>query len=189
MSFPAEIAPVVDRLVLAVNTVSRAESKDRIAARCAQVGVDSPEFPGHYAEFLLAGRLTQDLAVSRLHYQPPERILGAVTGWERAGLSIRTGDRLAAGPELGELAEAILEERRVVATRMWSGHAGLVDTANRIISGMLALLPGALRAGGRTRGPSRPPRPVPASPPTAHHHEVRPVAVSRRGMALTGTAP
>jgi hypothetical protein len=141
VSFSAEIAPVVDRLVLAVNTVSRAESKDRIAAHCARVGVDSPEFPGHYAEFLLAGRLTEDLAVARLHYQPPERILGAVTGWERAGLTIRTGDRLAAGPELGGLAEAILEERRVVATRMWSGHADLVDTANRIISGMLALLP------------------------------------------------
>lgn len=141
MNFPAEIAPVVDRLVLAVNTVSRAESKDRIAAHCAQVGVDSPEFPGHYAEFLLAGRLSEDLAVARLHYQPSERILGAVTGWERAGLTVRTGDRLAAGPALGGLAEAILEARRVVAARLWSEHADQVDTANRIISSMLAQLP------------------------------------------------
>jgi hypothetical protein len=141
VSFPAEIAPVVDRLVLAVNTMSRAESKDRIAAHCARVGVDSPEFPGHYAEFLLAGRLTEDLAVARLHYQPSERILEAVTGWERAGLTVRTGDRLAAGPELGGLAEAILDARRVVAARLWSDHADRVATASQIVSHMLGRLP------------------------------------------------
>jgi hypothetical protein len=141
VSFPAEIAPVVDRLVLAVNTASRAESKDRIAAHCAQVGVDSPEFPGHYAEFLLAGRLTEDLAVARLHYQAPERILGAVTGWEQSGLTVRTGDRLASGPELGGLAEAILEARRMVADRLWSEHTEGVNAANELIAHMLTNLP------------------------------------------------
>jgi hypothetical protein len=128
-------------LVLAVNTAGRAESKEQIAAHCAEVGVDSPEFPGHYAEFLLAGRLTEALAVARLHYQPPERILAAVTGWEAAGLTVRTGERLAAGPALGGLAGAILEARRVVAVRLWSDHADRVATANRIISNMLGHLP------------------------------------------------
>lgn len=142
MSFAAEIAPEVDRLVLAVNTASRAAAKDTFLAICAEEGIDSPVYAGHYAEFLLAGRLTEELAVARLNYVDAADIVSALQTWADEAKTSATGDRLAAGPGLARLSDAILGARREAATRLWDGHGGEVDAANGIIASMLTALPG-----------------------------------------------
>lgn len=141
MSFAAEIAPEVDRLVLAVNTASRAEAKDVFAVVCAEEGIDSAVYPGHYAEFLLAGRLTEELAVARLNYVDSADIVAALRKWADDDKTVATGDRLAAGPGLARLSEAILGARREAATRLWGEHPDAVDAAIGIVAPMLAALP------------------------------------------------
>ncbi|MGF1666280.1 MAG: hypothetical protein ACFCVC_08415 [Acidimicrobiia bacterium] len=141
MNFPAEIAPVVDRLVLAVNTASRAEAKDVFAAICAEEGIDSAVYAGHYAEFLLAGRLTEELAAARLNYVDSAVFIAALRKWADEAKTLATGDRLVAGPGLARLSETILGARREAATRLWGEHRDGVDTAIGIIAPMLAALP------------------------------------------------
>lgn len=141
MTFEADIAPVVDRLVLAVNTATRAEAHDAFEAIRAEEGIESPELPGHYAEFLLAGRLTEQLAVARLHYMDPDRISTTLATWAARGLTIADGERLAAAPGLARLASTILDTRRTVATRLWDGHLPEVERAIGVISPMLGHLP------------------------------------------------
>lgn len=140
MTYEADLAPIVDRLVLSVNTAARAETDAAVDAMARQAGLESAELLGHYAEFLLAGRLTDDLAVGRLHYQSSAHVLGRATAWEAAGLITRKGDRAGATAALAPVLEAILDARRVVATRLWSGH-DQVGTAFELLGLILQSLP------------------------------------------------
>ncbi len=120
MEYSARIAPDVDRLVLAVNTISGSEAGASLRQMADAVGLQDYELLKHYAEFLLAGRLSTDLALRRVPYQPPERVRGDLAAWQRLGLVEGASEALVATRALHPLLEAILESRAAVATRLWA---------------------------------------------------------------------
>ncbi|HEY5684251.1 MAG TPA: hypothetical protein VIY70_02665 [Acidimicrobiia bacterium] len=122
MEFAARIAPEIDRLVLAVNTISGSESGRTLDELASALGIGDHELLKHYAEFLLAGRLTPELAVRRVPYQPRERVERDIATWHRLGLVEDSDGLLGARPRLVPLLEAVLAGRTAVATRLWSAN-------------------------------------------------------------------
>jgi hypothetical protein len=117
MDFAAHIAPVIDRLVLAVNTAAEAESRPAVAGITVEIGLDTPELLKHYADFLLAGRLTEDLAVRRLPYHPEDVVRERVATWRQLGLIAPAENGL--GAALVPLLHELLDGRRRVAEALW----------------------------------------------------------------------
>lgn len=140
MTFAARIAPEIDRLVLAVNTASGEASRPRIAELTARIGLDSPALLKHYAEFLLADGISEELMVIRLPYQPAEAVRERVATWKRLDLVVDGGGgSLQATDPLVPLLEQILAERREIATGLWSRHDVLDDAlagAGEVIAGL-----------------------------------------------------
>ena len=127
MDFAAHIAPEIDRLVLAVNTAAEGESRQHVASITASIGLDTPELLKHYADFLLAGRLTEELAVRRLPYQPAEVVTDRLRTWQQLGLVVPSGNRLGAGEALVPLLHALIDGRRRVAAALWGGQPALEE--------------------------------------------------------------
>lgn len=129
MDVTREAAPEIDRLVLSVNGRMSRLHDDRLSGLASERGLDSLELLPHFADFLLAGRLTADLATLRMRYWPPERVLGRLEEWERRGL-IEDGSRgLQATREMETVLEALQSARADTAADMWSAHGDEVATA------------------------------------------------------------
>lgn len=139
MEYAARLAPEVDRLVLAVNTISGAESGERLTAMATALGLEGFEFLKHYAEFLLAGRLSTDLALRRLPYLPAERIEHELAAWRRLHLVEGEPDSLAATEPLRPLLETVLVDRTNVASYLWAGSdyfPAALEFVSRTVAGL-----------------------------------------------------
>jgi hypothetical protein len=133
MSEPADTArraaPEIDRLVLAVNTEVGARHRQSFMQHAQDIGLDSPALLKHYAEFLLEGRLTESVAISRLPYVAVDRVRGRLSEWARLGLIAETDDGMAATAALSPLLEQMLDARSVVAGELWESKPEQVTQA------------------------------------------------------------
>jgi hypothetical protein len=124
-----EAAPEIDRLVLSVNRRVGPKHGTRLGELARERGLETLELLPHFGDFLLAGRLTRDLAILRMRYWPPERVLARLDELEEKQL-IRQGDSgLVATSTLRPLLEALLMAQADVAAEAWGGHHDDVGTA------------------------------------------------------------
>jgi hypothetical protein len=125
----AEAAREIDRLVLSVNRRVGPKHGSRLVELARERGLEALELLPHFGDFLLAGRLTRDLATLRMRYWPPERVLARLDELEEKQL-IRGGDSgLVATSTLRPLLEALLAAQADVAAEAWSEHQDDVATA------------------------------------------------------------
>ena len=110
MGIARDAAPEIDRLVLPVWNLG-SERSGQLAELARERGLESLELLPHFADFLLAGALTSELATLRLRYRPPSRVLARLD--ERTAMHfISQGENvLAAGPNLRSLLEGLLAAR------------------------------------------------------------------------------
>lgn len=120
MDFAARIAPEIDRLVLSVARSAADRSAGRISEMATELGLDSPYLLKHYAEFLLAGKLTDKLALRRLPYRRPHVIFERLDRWRDLGLIHGPPEALRSGDDLAPLLRSILDARAAAARELWS---------------------------------------------------------------------
>lgn len=129
MELAQRVAPEIDRLVLAVNEKVEADHGRWLLETAQKAGLAAPGPAKHFADFLLAGRLTADLARRRSPYGPPERIAQWLGDLVTRDLIVEDDGFLAGTSRLQHLLEGILEVRAEVATNMWSAHELAVEVA------------------------------------------------------------
>jgi hypothetical protein len=125
-SSAAEVAPEIDRLVLAVN---QAVDDARLAEAAPDLVLDWIQLY-HLGDFMAAGVLTEEIATLRARYRPREVVLGRLHDLEQQGLLVRRGPALAATDELRPLIEAIRDARADAAATAWRGHEDDVNQAS-----------------------------------------------------------
>ena len=123
----AEVAPEVDRLVLAVNN---AVDGARLSEAAGERVLDWMLLNG-LGDFMMAGVLTEEIAVLRSRYRPRDVVLKGLHGLEQQGLVERHGPALAATEELRPPIEAMMHARADAASTMWRGHEDDVEQASR----------------------------------------------------------
>lgn len=126
MSTARDAAPEVDRLVLSVN---RSHDEDRIRRAAADVGLDSLDLLLHWWDFLLAGRLTPEIATLRSRYRPEEQIRARLEDLAEGGHLEETPTGLAATEALRPVLDALADEFTTCARTAWRGRDDAVATA------------------------------------------------------------
>lgn len=128
MEIAAEAAREIDRLVLSVNRGVGPKHGSRLLELARERGLETLELLPHFGDFLLAGRLTRDLATLRMRYWPPERVLARLDELEEKQL-IRGGESgLVATSTLRPLLEALLAAQADVAAEAWGDNQDDVGT-------------------------------------------------------------
>jgi len=82
-------------------------------------------------DFMVAGVLTEEIAVLRSRYRPRDVVLRTLHELEQQGLVERDGPALAATQELRPLIESMMDARADAAATMWRGHEDDVEQASR----------------------------------------------------------
>jgi hypothetical protein len=123
----ADVAPEIDRLVLAVND---AVDDARLSAAAGERIVDWMVV-NQLGDFLSAGVLTEQIATSRSPYRPREVVRSRLHGLLEQGLVEHRGKALAATDELRPLIRAFMDARAEAAASRWRGHDDDVDQASR----------------------------------------------------------
>lgn len=132
MDVAREAAPEIDRLVLSVNGRMSEAHGDRLLGLARDRGLDSLELLPHFADFLLAGVLTDHLATARMRYMPPDRVLTRLAEMENKGLIQHRGEALVATGPMRDLLDELLSARASVASEAWGGaYEEEVATATR----------------------------------------------------------
>ena len=127
-----EAAPEIDRLVLSVNRRVGPKHGTRLAQLARERGLGTLELLPHFGDFLLAGRLTRDLAILRMRSWPPEQVLTRLDELEEKEL-IRQGDTgLVATSTMRPLLEELLTAQADVAAQAWGDHPDDVSTATQM---------------------------------------------------------
>lgn len=132
-----QAAPEIDRLVLGVNAAVDAAEGERLGALAAERDLDSPELILQVGDFLMAGALTRDLALLRMRYSPPERVLARLDEWVTKGLAVDDGESLAATARFRPVFEALFAGQVAVTAAAWGAHArdvAAVDAAAKTIA-------------------------------------------------------
>lgn len=132
----AEVAPEVDRLVLAVH---EAVDTTRLFDAAGDRVVDWMVL-NQLGDFLLAGVLTTQIATSRSPYRPREVVRARIHELVEQGLVEHHGSALAATDELRPLIGAFMDARADAAGRLWRGHEDDVDQASRTAQELGALV-------------------------------------------------
>lgn len=142
MQLAAVAAPEIDRLVWAVNTRVDRDHRDEIDAIAEPIGIETVFPLQHYAAFLLAGRLTRDVATLRMRYMPADRVNAQIDTWLDAGLIADDGGVLSAGAAIRPLLELLRARRAEIAATLWSEEIASVEEASsisrRVIDGATA---------------------------------------------------
>ena len=131
----AEVAPEVDRLVLAVNN---AVDGARLSEAAGERVLDWMLLNG-LGDFMVAGVLTEEIAALRSRYRPRDVVLRGLHGLEQQGLVERHGPALAATEELRPPIEAMMHARADAASTMWRGHEDDVEQASRTAQALAEL--------------------------------------------------
>ena len=131
----ADVAPEIDRLVLAVNG---AVDNARLSAASGDRIVDWMVV-NQLGDFLAAGELTQQIATSRSPYRPREVVRARIHDLVEQGLVEHRGKALGATDELWPLIRAFLDARADAAATMWRGHEDDVEHASRTAEKLRAL--------------------------------------------------
>lgn len=128
MEVARDTAVEIDRLVLTLNRTIGAKHGARIRQLAAELGLDSMDMLPHFEDWLMAGRLTRELAKTRLLYRQPESVDSRIDELLDLGLVTSGSHGLAATPRLVPLLEAMLAGRAEAAAAAWSGHKDEVAT-------------------------------------------------------------
>ena len=131
----AEVAPEIDRLVLAVNN---AVDGARLSEAAGDRVLDWMLLNG-LGDFMVAGVLTEEIAALRSRYRPRDVVLRGLHELERQGLVEQQGPALAATEELRPTIEAMMDARTAAATTMWRGHENDVEQASRTAQALAEL--------------------------------------------------
>ena len=131
----AEVAPEIDRLVLAVNN---AVDGARLSEAAGERVLDWMLLNG-LGDFMMAGALTAEIAALRSRYRPRDVVLSALHELEQQGLVERHGPALAATEELRPSIETLMDARANAASTMWRGHETDVEKASRTAQELGAL--------------------------------------------------
>ena len=152
MGTAREAAPEIDRLVLSVWNPGP-ERSGRLAELARDRGLESMELLPHFADFLLAGALTSELATLRMRYRPPSRVLARLDELKAMDFISQGENGLAAGPTMRPLLEALLEARAEKAAESWgddedvatategAGKIGYAATVNHVVAVVHRTLP------------------------------------------------
>jgi hypothetical protein len=132
MTFAAQIAPEIDRLVLAVNQGTGARIRAVAGEMAQDLGLERPGVLKHFAEFLLEATLDEAIAVTRLPYTPPTQTVAEIDAWRRLGLVDGPPEAMVANESLAPLLREMLATKRDVAGFLWGSHPGVVDEASEI---------------------------------------------------------
>lgn len=128
MEIAREAAPDIDRLVLSVNRQVGPKHGGRLLELARGCGLETLELLPHFGDFLLAGRLTHELATLRMRYMRPERVLSRL-GELEGKLLVRHGDSgLVVSPAMRPLLEALSVAQADVAAGMWGDYHDDVAT-------------------------------------------------------------
>ena len=139
MEYAARIAPEIDRLVLAVNLEAGDRTRDDVGRTAADLGLDHPAWLKHYAEFLLAGALTQELAVLRLPYASADAVAERLRVWRRLELVTGPPEAIEATPRLVPLLRTVLDGRAAVGRELWSNvpsFGSAADLVEQVVAGI-----------------------------------------------------
>ncbi|MGH3473515.1 MAG: helix-turn-helix domain-containing protein, partial [Aeromicrobium sp.] len=131
----AEVAPEIDRLVLAVNnSVDNARLSEAAGDRVVDWMVLN-----QFGDFLAAGVLTPQIAPSRSPYRPREVVRARLHELVEQGLVEHRGQALAAAGELLPLIGAFMDARADAAATLWRDHDDDVDQASQTAQELGAL--------------------------------------------------
>ncbi len=136
MTTAALAAPEIDRLVLAVNTRTSAAHGNRFATLARGLGLDSARMLGHFAEFLLAGRLARGVAIARMPYAPAGAVADRLDELAAGSLIEATSYGYRAADPFRPLLTAIRDARAEVASELWSvadDDVAMVEEAARLV--------------------------------------------------------
>lgn len=141
--FAADVAPHVDRLVLAVHRQPRVGHADEVAAWRADVGLDAPGLLINLRPFIIDGVESREV-LDRLHrYEPPAATEASVRAAVDAGLV--TPD-LRATPSGVDLAARLTEIQRTTINELWADHhdivTGLIEPLTRVVDELPGRYPG-----------------------------------------------
>lgn len=165
--YAAEVAPHVDRLVIAVHRQPRVSHAAEIAEWRSDVGVAAPGLLINLRPFINDGAESADL-LARLHrYEPAGTLADQVAAAVAAGL-IR--DDVTATPKGVELAARLTELQRTTINELWAGHHALFDLIEpltAVVDGIPDSYPGD--AFTLTRAFAALDRPKPPGPYLVHH--------------------
>jgi len=132
MQVAAAAAPEIDRLVLYVNRRVGPEHGARLAEVARGAGLETLDLLPPLGDFMHGGRLTRELAVLRMRYMPPERVVARIDELEESGLLTAGPHGLTAAPPLRTVLEAMFAAQADVASRAWGDHGDDVATASRV---------------------------------------------------------
>ena len=128
MGIAREAAPEIDRLVLFVRKLGPQRST-RLAELARARGLESLELLPNFGDFLLEGVLTAELAILRMPYSKPDKVLDRLAELEGKRLIEERETGFAATPELRQLLEALAAAWAEVASEAWGGHREDLTTA------------------------------------------------------------
>lgn len=140
VEYAARVAPEIDRLVLAVNRRASVASRQSASEMAASVGLPTLASLPHYAEFLLAGQMSESVLLTRLPYLPADELQARFETWRQLDLVTGPADRMVAAPDLVAVLETILDARAQVAADLWSDAASF-GPASELVERVLDLIP------------------------------------------------
>lgn len=122
MGMAAEASPEITRLVIGVNRRVAPDHGERLAAMANEVGLESLDLLPPFADFLLDGLLTPQVAQLRMRYAPPERVSGRLAELtEKKLLSFEAG-KYSATDQLRPLLKAMRSAVADVAAKLWANN-------------------------------------------------------------------
>lgn len=122
MGMAAEASPEITRLVLGVNRRVAPEHGERLAAMASEIGLDSLDLLPPFADFLLDGLLTPQVAQLRMRYAPPERISGRLAELTEMELLRFDAGKYRAADKLRPLLKAMRSAVADVASKLWANN-------------------------------------------------------------------
>ena len=140
MDIARSLAPEIDRLVISVYLTTRERHGLDVWDRAQAVGLDSIFLLNDVAEFLLAGRLTEEWAMRRFRYMDTADVMGGLDSLRTGGQIVLADDGYRAVPRLAEFLEWLLASRAESAAHQWSNVTSDVEELEGLIAPVLATL-------------------------------------------------
>jgi hypothetical protein len=134
METAREVAPEIDRLALAVHDIVMADHGPWVTEASSKVGLSGPGMSYQFAEFLLAGQLTTDIAERRSPYWPTSAVNRWLDELAEKELIVEKGGFLAVTSRFRPFLEGLLDLMASVAAELWSGYEATIDIATAAAS-------------------------------------------------------
>jgi hypothetical protein len=138
MNITQDAAREIDRLVLSLYRAIGPKHGGRLVGLAHELGLESLEFLPLLGDFLLTGALTQEVALLRMRYSSPERLLGWLDELDAKDLIENTDDAWRATPTLRPLLESLVAAETEIATEAWKDHDSDVGTVGDVAQSLIA---------------------------------------------------